>query len=564
MSFEKVSKMFDNRKGERKVKKRDYHIHCDNHCDNHHDNHHDNHCDNCDNHCDNHCDSEEPTCNTYCHDKPYEQKCFDGRYKNLKVDHCLNTNELEVECDAKVWNDLCVGQNVKIEECLNVDVIKSNSSEEVVPVTVDDDLCVSGKLQIDNIESKTSENPVTVNDDLCVDGKIQIDNIESKTSENPVTVNDDLCINGVLQVRKVESKIENEAITVCDDVIVDGIITADSACIQQGKFECVESDKVTTCTLCVRKPLGSDCDGEGNLFVENNAKICENLSVLGDSATICNNLKVGGDTTLCGDVDIIGKLKLCDDAAFQIDDLNLCGELTVKGETKLCGPLYVNTIQSKPDNQNQQVEINDNLCVTGQVNIKNQLLYTNQLKQAIHYRIFNSTSSTQDYAPYIGDFANSSHSGWPGRYMPMQRIKFTDITISLDKEGHDHFTANPEHKIIIRLDKEVICGDGSVETVDIREYGFGMIDPMDTNAGSYVQLKLINSGYVIGDNEENLFGSTNLLAPSTYNDNVNPIQSFSDCRLCEADECFSLFVDFTNAPGLGGTEVIISVRFIAY
>ena len=118
-----------------------------------------------------------------------------------------------------------IGVSNPFNQNLNdTDDVKFNSLETTLGLTVNDDVFITGELNIDTITSKTEQDPVTINDDVCITGELNIDTITSKTEQNPVTINDDVFVNGELYVDPINNKSLNQPLTINSDVFIDGNI----------------------------------------------------------------------------------------------------------------------------------------------------------------------------------------------------------------------------------------------------------------------------------------------------------------------------------------------------
>ncbi len=154
---------------------------------------------------------------------------------------------------------------------LAVDTIVSKTGN--IPITIDDSLCVTGTLSVNDLSPKTGT-LITTNSSLCVNGEIQVDTIRGKSTST--TIDNSLCVNGSLAVNVISSK-TGTVLTVNNSLCINGEIQVDTI---KGKSTSTTIDN----SLCVNGSLAVDVISSktGTVLTVNNSLIVSDISSSND------------------------------------------------------------------------------------------------------------------------------------------------------------------------------------------------------------------------------------------------------------------------------------------
>jgi len=198
--------------------------------------------------------------------------------------------------------------------------LKVNSIKNNGPMTQKGPLTVCGPLNVDCIESKTTNGPITVkanvitNEDLGVCGTLNVDCLDSKTTNGPITVkanviaNEDLGVCGVLNVNSMDSKPPGGVLVMRANLVVNN----DLVVLNAG------STFVVNATTQVQNAIS------GTIINNTDVAIHTAANVFTVTSPIIN---LNGDVNVSGNVTVEGPEKFIGNLRGQICDVN--GELII-------------------------------------------------------------------------------------------------------------------------------------------------------------------------------------------------------------------------------------------
>jgi len=259
------------------------------------------------------------------------------------------SHHLTKDCqgNVKITGDLTVCEDICVGNALQVNTILAKGDIEPV--------CVNSVLQVDNIAAKDSN--ITIQDNVSICGKLQVDVISAK-SEGPLEIKSDTQINESLCVQNnlytnniyaIESKGEDdEVVNINDNTNIDGDL-------------CVQNNIIVDSII----PKSNSCVNVPELSVENikftsNNSTCETGNITGN-VSLRNDLYVNGTITSCSGIKtnnltVGGQLTLCD--KLKVPDFEVCGNTTLGNKTNL-GDL-------------PKTQVNGDLCISNRLEVWNE------------------------------------------------------------------------------------------------------------------------------------------------------------------------------------------------